>query len=82
MTRIPIELLMDGITWNSLPGKWPFESDVPVATHSGILTIGGISLQVYQLSNGQRVIAEEDLEKLFGKEILAKFAGKVQKFKS
>lgn len=39
---------------------------LPVATHEGTLTIGDVSLKVWQLSNGRRVIDSGDLQRLFG----------------
>jgi hypothetical protein len=63
----PIDMLLDGIEWkpiitdsSSIP-----PSDIPVATHEGILRMYGLELRVYQLSNGIRVINEEDLIKFF-----------------
>ena len=59
--------LLDGVEWERLsspPDGAP--TDLPVATHSGVLQIGDVALRVYQLSNGHRVIDEADLAPLFG----------------
>lgn len=67
----PIDVLLDAVEWKPLPrseiGRVPIKiEEVPVATHSGVLRLGAISVRVYQLSDGKRVIAEEDMDLLFG----------------
>lgn len=58
--RTPMEVLLDGVTWESLPE--PPEppsglfSAVPVATHRGELMLAGIKLRVFRLSDGRRVV--------------------------
>ena len=64
----PIDILLDQVSWRPLPGKRPSESETPFATHEGLLTIGPVTLKVYQLNDGRRVIAAEDLEKMFNGE--------------
>lgn len=59
----PIDKLFDGLDWKELPHDQP--SDIPIATHEGILKIGSHELRVYQLSNGMRVIEESDLIQFF-----------------
>jgi hypothetical protein len=61
--RKPIEILMDGVLWEVLPPQPP--GDIPHATHRGVLKIGDYELEVFQLSNGGRVISAESLEALF-----------------
>ena len=66
--RLPIDHLLDNIKWHPIS-----DTKTPVATHWGILHIGNVELRVYQLSNGQRVISQEDLLNFFnGRERLTR----------
>lgn len=65
MTKSPIEIMLDKVEWKRIYASTTLNTHIPYATHEGILNIGGIELKVYQLSTGQRVIAEEDLIKFF-----------------
>ena len=71
--KTPIDRLLDAVTWRELnpQGTWKDRLDnelaeTLVATHEGTLDIMGHSLRVYQLSDGRRIIACEDLERFFG----------------
>lgn len=66
MARSPIEMMLDGATWRPLPPIEKTGEDIPHATHEGVLKIGDETLRCYQLSNGQRVFAEEDVCRFFG----------------
>lgn len=57
--------LLDGVTW--LPVVAPLDdgSDLPFATHHGVLNIGGLTLRCYRLSTGQDILDAEDFEKFF-----------------
>ena len=59
----PIEILFDQVAWEVLPPS--LMKDQLHATHSGVLEIGEIKIPCFQLSDGQRVIEEAALEKLF-----------------
>jgi hypothetical protein len=61
----PFERLLDDIDWQPIAGNDGYDDDIPCATHQGILHIGDLSLRVYQLSNGKRMIAEDDLIAFF-----------------
>lgn len=61
----PIDKLFDTVQWVRLSPIVLTGGYVPYATHSGILHVGELEFKVYQLSNGQRVIAEEDMIKFF-----------------
>ncbi len=72
-TRTPIDRLLDAIEWRELNPNATWHErieaelgEVPKATHEGTLDILGCSLRVYQLSDGRRVIAAEDLERFLG----------------
>jgi hypothetical protein len=54
--------VLDGITFRKV-GNGESSSGLPVVTHEGELQIGSLTLKVYQLSNGQRIIPEEDFKK-------------------
>lgn len=60
----PIDKMLDKIEWEPLEGE-AVEGDLPHATHSGILDLGGMKLRVFQLSDGKRVIEENDLIAFF-----------------
>lgn len=65
MAKTPIEIMLDAIEWKSIEREGNIEGDLPYATHEGVLVIGGMSLRVYQLNTGERVIEEDDLVKFF-----------------
>lgn len=55
-----IEQALDRVTWT--PCEPPETSgDLPYITHAGVLHLGSVSLRVYQLSNGKRIIDAEDM---------------------
>lgn len=64
----PADELMDTVEWVPLPAPQPSEIEpgLPYATHAGLLKIGDVELQCYQLSDGRRVIDAADVEKMFG----------------
>lgn len=63
--RRPIEAMLDQVDWTAIVDGAK-EGDIPIVTHEGILKIGPLELRVYQLSDGNRVISEEDLIAFFG----------------
>ena len=74
MSRSPVERLLDGVAWTAVPGPAPAPGDnpdgLPYATHTGTLEIGGLRLEVAQLSDGRRVFLADSL--------LAAFLGDVE----
>lgn len=69
MAKSTIDMMLDGVTWVAVdPNKQigTHDDDIPYATHEGVLQIGDLSVHVYQLSNGQRVIDSEDIRALVG----------------
>jgi hypothetical protein len=62
---IPFEQMLDALEWKPLAGELPPGTE-RYATHEGVLTIGGHSIRVYQLNDGNRVIRDEDLCGFFG----------------
>lgn len=64
-----IEMMLDGVKWTKVDDSKQFgthDDDIPYTTHEGVLVIGDLSVHVYQLSNGQRVIDSEDILALIG----------------
>lgn len=58
-----IDVLLDRIDWTPVD-RSPQDGSLPHVTHEGILNIGpDVSLTVYQLSDGQRVIDQDDFER-------------------
>jgi hypothetical protein len=66
MSKAPIDMMLDGLTWK--PVEWAEQppDDIPHVTHEGVLEVAGFTFRVYQLSDGRRVIHQEDFEKFFG----------------
>jgi hypothetical protein len=58
--------LLDTVEWQKLPPPDEANLDGTYATHQGTLTIGDTTLRCYVLSDGQRLIDAEDVQKLLG----------------
>lgn len=64
----PVDKMLDAVTWRPLTDSGvaaetaeTIDPAMPFATHQGDLVIGGSTLTVYRLSNGQRVFSEESI---------------------
>jgi hypothetical protein len=57
---------LDAVEWSEIATPADLAPGEVYATHSGNLTIGSVTLRVYQLSNGERVIDGDDLSSFFG----------------
>lgn len=63
----PIERLLDSLEWIPVePPQSGGDSDLPFVTHSGQLSLDGCELRVYRLSNGERIVDEDDLAAFLG----------------
>jgi len=63
----PVEIMMNGVDWEEVSDMTPgFHDGLPYVTHQGVLQIGDFSLRCYQLDDGRRIFAAEDIEQLFG----------------
>lgn len=62
----PIDILLDQVDWQPVTFSDEPSDDLPHATHFGILRIADYELRVFQLSDGQRIILKEDMERFFG----------------
>lgn len=60
----PIDRMIDAVAMTPLPAS-PHEGGGLYATHEGRLTVGAFTFRVYQLSDGQRVIDADDVERFF-----------------
>lgn len=68
----PIDLLLDQVDWKPIIREKEAseeDADLPYATHEGIFYIGEYQMRAYKLSNGQRVIHKEDIDKFLGVDV-------------
>ena len=67
MSKTPIEALLEQVDWKPTGGAAEHqESDLPYATHEGIVKIGDMELRCYQLNTGQVILNADDVHKFFG----------------
>lgn len=70
MSKTPIEMMLDGVTWVQTTGSSTDNSDqedgLPYATHEGVFEIMGHKMRCYRLSTGQAVFNADDFEAFFG----------------
>ena len=58
----PIDVMLDQVEWTAVPGADGMKaSEVPHATHTGILVIGPCRMMCARLSNGMAVITEDGM---------------------
>lgn len=73
MSKTPIEMMLDGLTWVPVPDSEIHEDGTyPYATHSGEMDFMGHKLRCYRLSDGRAVINADDLSAFLG---LSRFLG-------
>jgi len=59
----PTDAMWERVEWKPVPGADGVEvSDVPHATHTGVLEIGPCRIDCARLSNGMAVITEDGLK--------------------
>lgn len=61
----PIEKMLDTLDYVPTNAKPP-DSSLPYVTHTGKLTLGDLEIEVCVLSNGQRIIPEDEMVKILG----------------
>lgn len=66
MSKTPIEMMLDGVTWVQNPNESTHEDGLPYATHSGIWNFMGQEIRVYRLNTGQAIIHADDFGKILG----------------
>jgi len=64
--KTPIQAILDKTDFKPTGYIPPENSTLPYVTHIGELKLGEITIEVCMLSNGQRIIEEKELKKLFG----------------
>ena len=62
MSKTPIEMMLEGVTWIARENVPPQDDGIPYATHEGVLELMGVSMRVYRLSSGQAVVHADDME--------------------
>lgn len=61
----PIEKMMAAVEWEATDAA-PSSVGLPVATHSGVLHIGDLSLRCFRLDDGRAIFDANDLSEFFG----------------
>lgn len=70
MSKLPIDALLDQAEWVEVVRDGPpTESDLPYATHSGVLRIGTCELKCYRLNTGEAIFDADDLIRFFGGDV-------------
>ncbi len=63
----PIEKMMDSVQWEEIEVDSDYVGgELPYSTHEGVLTIGGLKLRCYRLSNGQNIFNADDIAAFLG----------------
>lgn len=62
----PIETIFNGVQWEVVPPPEHNPEGLPFPTHSGVLDLLGVKVDVYVLNTGERIFSAESLERLFG----------------
>lgn len=65
MSKAPIDMMLDGVTWVECKGNLPAEDGMPYATHEGVLEIMGFKFRCYRLNTGQAMFNADDVEAFF-----------------
>lgn len=69
MSKTPIEMMLDGVTWVQTTGSStdnkPSDDGELYAAHEGMLEIAGHKMRCYRLSNGIAVFNADDFEQFF-----------------
>lgn len=63
--KTPIETMLDQVELTPVEYTGGSTEGLPYVTHEGKMQIGDISLTVYVLNTGQRIIPAEELEAFF-----------------
>lgn len=70
MSKTPIEMMLDGVTWvqttgSSTDNKPTGDKDELYATHEGVFEFMGHKMRCYRLNTGQAVFNADDFEDFF-----------------
>jgi hypothetical protein len=64
--KSPVEQMLDTVEWVATNNEQSQGNDgLPHATHEGVLSIGGMRLRCYRLSDGMAVFDADDVKKFF-----------------
>jgi hypothetical protein len=63
-----VDAMMDDVKWTPCEQQTIVADalGLPYTTHTGVLRIGSMKLNVVQLNTGQRLITQESIENAFG----------------
>jgi predicted solute-binding protein len=64
VSKTPIDFMLDAVKWTATD-QTPDSSDLPFATHAGVLTIGDKALRCYRLNTGEAVFDADDVVAFF-----------------
>ena len=73
MNKTPIDVMLDNVNYIPVNTENNNDDGLPYVTHEGILNIADLSITVYVLNNGQRIIPREEMERIFGSDIINSF---------
>lgn len=62
----PIDMVLNGLTWEPVVRDIQPTDDLPYVTHEGVFDFAGNKLRCYRLSNGKNVFNAEDFDKFLG----------------
>lgn len=65
MNKTPIEALLDKIEYTPV-ANLKTTPGMPYVTHTGVLKIGELEINVVVLNDGRRIIPEDEIVKIFG----------------
>lgn len=64
MSKKSVDALLDAVEWVAAEGVPDAASDVPYATHTGVLRIGELELDCVVLNTGQRLFTGPVIDEL------------------
>ena len=64
--KAPIDILLDRVEWEEVWHPTPPKGPLPHVTHKGVLKIANLEFRCFVLSDGQRVLDADDVERQFG----------------
>jgi hypothetical protein len=65
LAREIVETMFDQVEWQPVELHEPHDT-LPYATHTGTVRVGQWTLRCFQLSDGSRVFAHEDVARMLG----------------
>ena len=62
--KAPIDMMLDGAEWRQVDNPNSGNNDLPYVTHEGCIELLGQRIKVVQLSTGERLFPEGEIDKL------------------